>query len=68
MKTEMYLHESEAASLTLVLTMEVGEWRTLRDQIGHAMEPDGSTSDPASSLHDRIGSMLSKVDSTFVVE
>ncbi len=62
MKTEMYMHEPESVSFTLVLTMEVGDWRKLHEQLGHA-----GLGQPALALKDRIDSMLSKADMTFII-
>ncbi len=60
MKTEMYLHEPEAVSFTLVLTMEMKEWRKLATQLS-------ALGSPGSSLKGRIESMLTKAEATFVV-
>ncbi|KKM76533.1 hypothetical protein LCGC14_1379260 [marine sediment metagenome] len=60
MKTEMYLHDPEAVSFTLVVTMEMGEWRKLALQLSGEPEPAGS-------LRDRIESMLDKAQATFII-
>ena len=56
----MYLHDPEAVSFTLVLTMEMEEWRKLATQLS-ALGP------PGSSLRDRIESMLNKAHATFII-
>lgn len=60
MKAEMYMHEPEKVSFSLVLTMEVCEWRKLHEQLGHA-----GLGQPALELKERVNSMLLNADERY---